>query len=685
MKLISLNKITDNMVLAKNVYAREGNVLLAKEAPLKQNYATKLQEWGVNSVYVQDNQGDQLEIDEDLCQQAKGSVLTYLHEFLADLNQNQLSDLVRQTLETIITQILTDRNVLWNLVEMRAVSEDIFRHSVNVSVLSLIIGSFRGYTNDRLTELATGAILIDLGKITVAHELLDDPKISLTKENIGVQEHTRLGFEKLKQLRGNYETAAQVVLQHHEKYDGTGYPQGFKGEQIHEYARIASIADIFNLQKRGMQNDSPTQVITNGGGTSFDPELAKLFSQKIAPFFDNTSANMPDTTPAGQPSDQEQQKSPDNSDADAKLKKPSAVEYRHDSRSKQDMNSASFFSKMKGYFANKEHHAVEETDPKQTNRQAKVNAQNGNSDKTDKGYGDKFVVYPEWCQYTQDIASKIITKELSKISSDLIPKAVIETTQKTMEELLADHDLISNMVMIQVLDENIFLHAITVGMLSVMTGASMGYTQEQLNELGTGALLIDVGKVEISRRYNVDSRFAGTAEYEALMHEHTQLGFEQLWEMRPNTNIPYIALQHHEHYDGTGYPTGLKNRQINELARIVVLAEAYDSLIYEGIEGQKLMPHEVIEYIRDLSGSHFDPEISPVFLQNTIPFLVGSNVLLNTGETATIIKINKNLLARPLVRLILDKDGNKLSTLIAKDLATDLTLFIVAALKDEVI
>jgi hypothetical protein len=80
---------------------------------------------------------------------------------------------------------------------------------------------------------------------------------------------------------------------------------------------------------------------------------------------------------------------------------------------------------------------------------------------------------------------------------------------------------------------------------------------------------------------------------------------------------------------------------------------------------------------------HFDPEISRLFLQNTIPFLIGSNVLLNTGENAIVIKINKDLLARPVIRVVLDKDGNKLPSPFAKDLATDLTLFIVGALKDD--
>jgi HD-GYP domain-containing protein (c-di-GMP phosphodiesterase class II) len=704
MKLISLNKITDNMVLAKNVYAREGNVLLAKDAPLKQTYATKLLEWGVNSVYVRDEQGDLLEIDEELCQQVQNSVFSYFRDFLADVNHNQLPEKVQQKLETILKQLLIDGNVLWNLVEIRAISEDIFRHCVNVCIISMIIGSFRGYPDNRLTELATGAILIDLGKITVAHEFLDDPKISLTQENIEIQEHTRLGFEKLKQLKGNYENAAQVVLQHHEKYDGTGFPQGLKGDQIHEFARIASIADIFHLQQRNIQDISPSQMIRNYSGTFFDPELAQLFSNQIAPFVDMDISGNVDTPPSQNSPEETGQIS---SELDqTKIKKPSDAEYRHDSGSQQESNSSSLFSKMFGHLGSKDRYseeALQRTKPDFANdlepeknrinpfvgeKEQKSDAIAANRTDTSRiskdnpGY-DKFVVYPEWCEHTKTVALKIITKALTRISTDLVSKAVIETTQKTLEQVLDDNTIIRNLVTIQALDENIFEHCVTVGLLSVMTGVSLGYTEEQLNELATGSLLVDLGKVEISRRYNVDARWLGTTEYEAIMPEHTQFGFEQLWKLKPNTSTPYIALQHHERYDGSGYPVGLRGEQINELARIVALADVYDSLIHEGMNGQRLLPHEVIEYIRDFSGSHFDPEICRIFLQNMIPLLVGSNVLLNTGEKATVIRINKELLARPLIRVIFDKDGNKLATPIAKDLATDLTLFIVGALKDD--
>jgi HD-GYP domain-containing protein (c-di-GMP phosphodiesterase class II) len=628
----------------------------------------------------------------DLFQQAKDAVIQLTDEFFADLSNEQLPESVSQTLEIIIKQLLADKEILCNLVEIRAESDAVFKHCINVSILSMIIGSYAGYSVNRLTELATGSILIDIGKMGISHKLLDDPSLLSVQENIELQQHTQLGFEKLKQLGGNFENAAQIVLQHHENYDGTGFPQGLKGNQIHEYARIVAIADTFNLHQTKGHGFDPSGLINDGSGTLFDPELTKLFSQKVAPLITSGVDGIDDSITSNKTFNVQEHeaenllKSQNPNETRSKVKRPSKAEYKHDSISTHsDKKHSSLFGKMFGRFAKQaqiqdqigEHPTLT---PKLINRALEREKENISFNAKQN---NRFIVNPERYQQTKTDALQIINKFIDKLNAELIPGSVIKATQITIGELIDDNNVVNNLVTIKALNDKTFSHCISVGLLSVMTGASLGYTPGQLKELGTGSLLVDVGKVEIARKYDVDSHSIGTTEYTALMPEHTQLGFEQLWKLRRNTNTPYIALQHHERFDGSGFPVGLKGQQINEFARIVALADAYDTLINEGVNGQKLMPHEVIEYIRDYSGSHFDPEISRIFLQNTTPFLIGASVLLNTGEKARVIKLNKNLLARPVIRVIFDKDGNKLATPIAKDLATDLTLFIVGALSDD--
>ena len=220
-------------------------------------------------------------------------VLQLMKDFFADLINEQLPESATQTMDNIMQQLLADKNILQNLVELKAVNDNLFRHCVTVSVLSMIIGTFAGYDAHQLTELATGAILIDVGKTALAHLLVDPSQLSAA-ESFELQKHTKQGFEKLKQFLGHNENSAQIILQHHEKYDGSGYPQGLKGNQIHEYARIAAIADLFHLYQTKDRQSNPSQTIADGSGTYFDPDFTQLFSERVAPLIINRTAGSAD-------------------------------------------------------------------------------------------------------------------------------------------------------------------------------------------------------------------------------------------------------------------------------------------------------------------------------------------------------------------------------------------------------
>ncbi len=731
MKLISLKKITDNMILAKNIHAREGNVLLAKGAPLKESYAKRLLEWGIASVYIEDDRGELVEIDEDLYQKAEDDALQVVNEFLADLNNEQLPESIRESIIEIVKKVLQDKNVLQNLVEIEAYGEELFKHCITVSVLSVIIGSFAGYSTNKLWELATGSILIDLGKIESPNRL-DETKTISDKELLELEQHPRLGFEKLLKFKGKYQNSAQVILQHHEKYDGSGYPQGLKGDQIHEYARITAIADIYNstrLYENNNQVSAPEQIIEriiNNSGLTFDPEFTRLFSQKVAPIIvqnnnldtiDHTAVTDGSHHPEGVKKDpnigikesrwitppasaiKESDNVPDSvtnelSGELPKSKEPSGNQFFAKLQKLTGLAAGNKVKPGKVHDANHESQLKKQPTPARdsnkinpvkeeslTKKQTLAKKQSSNT--INELNRIRFEITPERLAKAKSDALSIIARSFAKISTKLFSEKARETIRRTIDNLMADNDILSHLVTIQALNDNTFSHCVSVSLLSVMTGVSLGYNDEQLRELGTGALLVDLGKVELCKQYLVRAQPVGNLEYQVMMPEHTQLGFERLWELKRNTGVPYIALQHHERFDGSGFPAGLKGPQINELARVVALADTYETLISEGINGQKLMPHEVIEYIRDFSGSHFDPDLSKVFLQNVTPFLIGSNVLLNNGEKAKVVSINKDLLARPVVRVMIDKDGKKLDKPIVKELEKDLTLFIVSALKDE--
>lgn len=279
-------------------------------------------------------------------------------------------------------------------------------------------------------------------------------------------------------------------------------------------------------------------------------------------------------------------------------------------------------------------------------------------------------------------ATKIIKETMTNLKNDhgWDSSKVAETVNQMMEELIANRHIVYNLVDVRAMNDYTFSHSIAVCILSLMVGTMANFGYHKLKELGIGAILHDIGKVFVSDRILNKAGPLTPMEY-LEVQKHTIFGYESL---NNNDHIPkvsaHVAWQHHENYDGSGYPRGLKEHMIHEFARIVSLADVFDALSTDRIYRKRFLPHETIEFIRDKGKGRFDPEFSKIFLQKVAPFPVGTTVLLSTGEKAVVVKTSKDLPARPLVKVIFNKNGESVSEPVDVDLKTDLTVYIVEAL-----
>lgn len=285
------------------------------------------------------------------------------------------------------------------------------------------------------------------------------------------------------------------------------------------------------------------------------------------------------------------------------------------------------------------------------------------------------------CKEVKTEIKQQIIKWLKRFAEEQLPSEQKDAVQKTIDKILGDGHIVKHLAEIRALNDQTFDRCISICSLSLITGASLGYNSQELKELGAGAILMDLGKTSLPGKLMINPGLLSSKERSELAL-HTELGYEALSKVKHYQESAMVLLQHHERYNGSGYPQGLKRNQIHRYARIVSLVEMYVRLTNDGIDGKKLMPHEVIEYIRDHGNILFDPDITRAFLRQVITFLNGTNVLLNTGEKAKVMKVHPDLLARPLVKVYFDKEGNQLKTPVEKNLEQDLTLFIVKALPD---
>lgn len=160
-------------------------------------------------------------------------------------------------------------------------------HSIGVAVLSTMLGKWLKFDDDKLERLSVAAVLHDVGKAKIPPELLQKPSRLTESEYIIMQRHTVFGYQLLQQTEGISEEQAKVALQHHERIDGSGYPQKLTGGEIHEFAKLVAVTDVFHAMasKRVYKDALPFfQVLSElyeGQFGLFDPVILQTFVSKL--------------------------------------------------------------------------------------------------------------------------------------------------------------------------------------------------------------------------------------------------------------------------------------------------------------------------------------------------------------------------------------------------------------------
>jgi putative nucleotidyltransferase with HDIG domain len=241
-------------------------------------------------------------------------------------------------------------------------------------------------------------------------------------------------------------------------------------------------------------------------------------------------------------------------------------------------------------------------------------------------------------------------REIQKLARDR-PDSAMERTLSVIsamtDEMLGDRDVNIRLLSEQATEINA-QHALNVTVLAMLVGKALGLPAQQLQELGCGALLHDIGKLALPERIRWNDRLSVAADRRAYQ-EHVGHGVVLGRAMK----LPMAALAtiagHHEAVDGSGYPEGVDDTHLSVGAKIVAVVNVYDNACNPFNPAHALTPHEALSNMFARMRARFDPGIMTVFIRLMGVYPPGSVVQLDDGRHALVVSVNSSRPLKPCV------------------------------------
>jgi HD-GYP domain-containing protein (c-di-GMP phosphodiesterase class II) len=312
-KFVSTRVLQPGMKIDQAILDKTGRELIAKGAYLDDFQIEYLQKKSIGGIYVAEGEPDPEEIHS-----LEAQLPAYTKELI---EKSRVEDKSKVTLSTEVIKrvgegvqylydnvesenfLETTNNVTGELVKAiesnNAIAVDInlikvsdeytFKHSVDVATMGMIIGRNFGLKDDELRDIGVAGLLHDLGKSNIPLEILNKPGKLDDDEFALMKQHSLFGFKILKEKGSFTDDIMKGVLQHHEKMNGKGYPMGVTGESISKFAKILSVADIYDAlvterpYKKGFPKREALEMIF-GMSTDLDNKAISSFMNSIIIF-----------------------------------------------------------------------------------------------------------------------------------------------------------------------------------------------------------------------------------------------------------------------------------------------------------------------------------------------------------------------------------------------------------------
>jgi HD-GYP domain-containing protein (c-di-GMP phosphodiesterase class II) len=247
---------------------------------------------GVDAVYL--SQSNKIAYHEEIyfARKIYNRTLEYVRTVMEDLRHGRPFDFQASEplVRDIMDSVLRNDTAASSLTILRRKSQYLYTHCVNVSVLAAIFGRRLGLLEEKLKVLATAGLFLDIGKIRLSDKILNKPGKLTPEEFEHVKWHPAEGYILLRDQKGVSDHVLEAVLDHHERYDGQGYPRCLNDRNLSTYTRILAIADAYDAMTSDKPYKTamlPTEAMKNlyaQRGRTYHPEYIELFIRSLGIF-----------------------------------------------------------------------------------------------------------------------------------------------------------------------------------------------------------------------------------------------------------------------------------------------------------------------------------------------------------------------------------------------------------------
>ena len=287
------NQLKTGMVTAQSIFNEKGAAFLVRGTPLTDRYIYRLRQLSVPELHVTSLSSNfQLQpppdiINEHTRVQAVENVAETFRQ--AEMHGQFNMDLIERCADLLVRDIMSKKKNLVQLTDIRLHDSYTFSHSVNVAVLSAMLGNLCGYSKSKLQVITLGGLLHDIGKLAVPTFILNKPGALTADEFKIIRCHPSEGRRLLKELKLPIASILAIIaVQHHEHIDGSGYPHHIRGKSIHPYSRITAIADVYDAltsvrpYKKAYKPNVVYQMMMHNSPGHFDMDRLRLFFENVA-------------------------------------------------------------------------------------------------------------------------------------------------------------------------------------------------------------------------------------------------------------------------------------------------------------------------------------------------------------------------------------------------------------------